>query len=119
MSTWYAFSHPSRPVFRQLTHRGDTGVIKTHRLTYESCVPAYAKANRLDCTSTWTAPSRVLKDWTDHFHLRTGSGPNSSGTLEISFYCEENNCRVTSYGNEPSKGESRSLHKMNMFMKHF
>ncbi|KAL8280610.1 hypothetical protein RQP46_006933 [Phenoliferia psychrophenolica] len=75
------------------------GVIKTHRLTYGNSNQLYARANRGECTSFWIASSRVLKDWTDHFHLRTSS--SSGGTEEISFYHGETSCRLKSFGDDP------------------
>lgn len=38
---------------------------------------------------------------TDHFHLKTGS---QGGTEEISFYCEESQCRIKSFGGAGGQG---------------
>ncbi|KAK4056823.1 hypothetical protein OIO90_002073 [Microbotryomycetes sp. JL221] len=71
-------------------------VIKTHKLTYSPSSALYARASRATCTSSWLAPSRVLKDWTDHFHLKTGS--TGGGTDEISFYHSDTACVLKSFG---------------------
>ncbi|KAM0746050.1 hypothetical protein T439DRAFT_330033 [Meredithblackwellia eburnea MCA 4105] len=60
------------------------GVIKTHRLTYGSSASLYAKANKGECTSSWIASSRLMRDWIDHFHIKTSA--TSGGSDEISFY---------------------------------
>ncbi|GAA5940090.1 uncharacterized protein JCM15063_001700 [Sporobolomyces koalae] len=71
------------------------GVVKTHRLTYSNPnVNAWARFDKSDCTSTWKASSKILKEWTDHFHLRTG---NHALTDEITFYCSQLACRLKSF----------------------
>ncbi|KAM0787645.1 hypothetical protein ACM66B_003709 [Microbotryomycetes sp. NB124-2] len=77
------------------------GVIKTHKLTYSASSALYARASRAACTSSWLAPSRVLKDWTDHFHLKTSAG--GGGMDEISFYHSETACVLKSFGAEVNK----------------
>jgi len=41
---------------------GVPGVTKTHRLTYGKASALYAKANRAQCTSTWSISGRTLKE---------------------------------------------------------
>ncbi|KDE02996.1 hypothetical protein MVLG_06496 [Microbotryum lychnidis-dioicae p1A1 Lamole] len=77
------------------------GVTKTHRMTYSSGSTAlYPQAKRDACTITWIASSRILKEWTDHFHLRSGS--QGGGSDEISFDLHENSCRLRSFGLDTS-----------------
>ncbi|SCZ98731.1 BZ3500_MvSof-1268-A1-R1_Chr3-1g05581 [Microbotryum saponariae] len=86
------------------------GVTKTHRMTYSSGSTAlYPQAKRDACTITWIASSRILKEWTDHFHLRSGS--QGGGSDEISFDLHENSCRLRSFGVDTSSdnpGQSRA-----------
>ncbi|BGP39550.1 hypothetical protein JCM10449v2_003501 [Rhodotorula kratochvilovae] len=71
------------------------GVRKKHSLTYsDPNVQNWARFDLDACTSSWTASSRVLKDWTDHFHLRPGS---NGAADEITFYCGESACRLKSF----------------------
>ncbi|ORY88023.1 Rad9-domain-containing protein [Leucosporidium creatinivorum] len=84
------------------------GVVKTHRLTYGNSSSLYAKANRTTCSSFWIASSRVLKDWIDHFHLRTSGGASGGGTDEISFYHGEASCRLKSFGGDINPGDALS-----------
>ncbi|BGP15663.1 hypothetical protein JCM10213_006167 [Rhodosporidiobolus nylandii] len=86
------------------------GVVKTHRLTYSNAnVNNWAKFDRDACTSSWVASGRVLRDWLEHFHLRTGapgggggssskdSGASLSGSDELTFYCSPYECRLRSF----------------------
>ncbi|GAA6008522.1 uncharacterized protein JCM10292_006952 [Rhodotorula paludigena] len=71
------------------------GVRKKHSLTYsDPNVQNWARFDLNACTSTWTASSRVLKEWTDHFHVRPGA---SGGSDEITFYCGGLACRLKSF----------------------
>ncbi|GAA6043818.1 hypothetical protein JCM8097_002065 [Rhodosporidiobolus ruineniae] len=83
------------------------GVIKTHRLTYSNPnVNNWAKFDKSACSSSWKASGRVLKDWLDHFHLRSGGGgkgADSGSTDEITFYCSPFECRLKSF-NEAAVG---------------
>lgn len=48
----------------------------------------------------------MLKDWLDHFHLRSGGGgkgADSGSTDEITFYCSPFECRLKSF-NEAAVG---------------
>ncbi|GAA5905177.1 hypothetical protein JCM8208_000304 [Rhodotorula glutinis] len=71
------------------------GVRKKHSLTYsDPNVQNWARFDLDACTSSWTASARVLKDWTEHFHLRAGA---SGAADEITFYCGERDCRLKSF----------------------
>ncbi|GAA5904417.1 uncharacterized protein JCM6883_006485 [Sporobolomyces salmoneus] len=71
------------------------GVVKTHRLTYSNPnVGNWARFDKSNCTSTWKASSKILKEWTDHFYLKTGT---HTFTDEITFYCSELACRLKSF----------------------
>lgn len=67
------------------------GIRKTHKLTYsaEECMIALADKNA--CTSTWVAPPRIVKDWTDHFML------GKHGCDEITFWCKPDRCSIKSH----------------------
>ncbi|GAA5838120.1 hypothetical protein JCM9279_004130 [Rhodotorula babjevae] len=71
------------------------GVRKKHSLTYsDPNVQNWARFDLDACTSSWTASARVLKDWTEHFHLRAGA---SGAADEITFYCGDRDCRLKSF----------------------
>ncbi|GAA5876592.1 hypothetical protein JCM1840_000819 [Sporobolomyces johnsonii] len=77
------------------------GVVKTHRLTYGNPnVNNWARFNREQSTSSWTASSKVLKEWTDHFYLRSGA---NALTDEITFYCGPIACRLRSFNDTSSE----------------
>ncbi|GAA6051798.1 hypothetical protein JCM3770_004978 [Rhodotorula araucariae] len=78
------------------------GVRKKHSLTYsDPNVQNWARFDLDACTSSWTVSSRVLKDWTDHFHIRPGS---SGAADEITFYCDEAACRLKSFNDSGFDG---------------
>ncbi|GAA5924704.1 hypothetical protein JCM1841_006390 [Sporobolomyces salmonicolor] len=77
------------------------GVVKTHRLTYGNPnVNNWARFHREQSTSSWTASSKVLKEWTDHFYLRSGA---NASTDEITFYCGPIACRLRSFNDTSSE----------------
>lgn len=88
---------------------GLTDVRKHHSLPYSHpSVQNWARFDVSTCTSTWTASSRVLKEWTDHFHLRTAGGGNASATDEITFYMTKDDCRLRSF-NDAEGGASSGV----------
>ncbi|GAA5887391.1 hypothetical protein JCM16303_004268 [Sporobolomyces ruberrimus] len=71
------------------------GIVKTHRLTYSNPnTNNWARFDKSNCTSTWKASSRVLREWMDHFYLRSGA---HALTDEITFYCSSLTCRLKSF----------------------
>ncbi|GAA5964577.1 hypothetical protein JCM3765_005242 [Sporobolomyces pararoseus] len=86
------------------------GVIKTHRLNYSNPnLNNWAKFDISNCFSSWKVSSKILKDWMDHFHLKTtssgggGGGSSTSLTDEITFYCKEDSCLLKSFIDENSE----------------
>ncbi|GAA6021631.1 hypothetical protein JCM11491_001245 [Sporobolomyces phaffii] len=74
------------------------GLVKTHRLTYSGPnVNNWARFDRDACTARWKASSKVLRDWTDHFYLRTNPSGGATMTDEITFYCTDTSCRLKSF----------------------
>ncbi|GAA5847665.1 hypothetical protein JCM5353_006857 [Sporobolomyces roseus] len=77
------------------------GVVKTHRLTYGNPnVNNWARFDKNHCSSSWKASSKVLKEWTDHFYLRSGT---HALTDEITFYCSPLGCRLKSFSDPSSE----------------
>ncbi|BGO96448.1 cell cycle checkpoint control protein RAD9A [Rhodotorula toruloides] len=86
-------------------------VRKHHSLPYSHpSVQNWARFDVSSCTSTWTASSRVLKEWTDHFHLRTAGGGNASATDEITFYMTKDECRLRSFNDGEGALSTKSSH---------
>ncbi|BGP24195.1 hypothetical protein JCM10295v2_003103 [Rhodotorula toruloides] len=86
-------------------------VRKHHSLPYSHpSVQNWARFDVSSCTSTWTASSRVLKEWTDHFHLRTTGGGNASATNEITFYMTKEDCRLRSFNDGEGALSTKSSH---------
>ena len=77
------------------------GVVKTHKLNFSPSECLIANASRTDCTCSWIASPRVLREWTNHFW--TG---NSGGTEEITMSCGPGFFRLKSSDRkyEPEEG---------------
>ncbi|GAA6061814.1 hypothetical protein JCM10212_001120 [Sporobolomyces blumeae] len=77
------------------------GVVKTHRLTYGNPnLNNWARFNQETCSSSWKASSKVLKEWMDHFYLRSGA---NALTDEITFYCGPYLCKLKSFNDTSSE----------------
>ena len=67
----------------KLMYRQD--LTKTFNLTYEASEMMQAVFDKNRATNTWRAPARMLKEFSDHFGLKTESLEISSEADQVKF----------------------------------
>ncbi|KAI9671249.1 MAG: hypothetical protein M1829_004656 [Trizodia sp. TS-e1964] len=72
------------------------GVLKTYRLTYESCEVAHAIFDKRNSTNNWSISSAILGEFVEHF------GPK---TELLDFYFEGGKATFTSYTEKVTDGK--------------
>jgi len=64
--------HPTILQAWLVTRAGDvnSGVVKTHQLTYSPAQSLYALCDRSQCTQHFVVPSKLAKEYLDYFQTR-------------------------------------------------
>ena len=75
--------------------KGNLGVLKTYRLTFESVAPMHALFVKDSALNRWSISSKTLREFVEHF------GP---GTEQLDIYSEDSRVSLTSYTEKVMSG---------------
>lgn len=61
------------------------GIVKTHKLTFEECLPSHAVYNKFSCKHSFSISPKAVQDWLAHFHKKLD---------EVSLVCNKKGMKI-------------------------